>query len=202
MVCGVSISSGFAYSFGGISLNPPPVRHSSEESLDYKVLHDWQDKRTDNDCRIAESQTTMTAASLFGPQTQILTSSELEQSESLIRKLIGIASSYGYVFKKHYLRSRPYVVDHSLHPCISKPDANKSYPSSHAAGGYLVGLALADKFPNKKEIIMKQAEQIGLNRVIGGVHHPSDIQAGQYMAQQLWEKIKNSPFLLSLLTRE
>jgi hypothetical protein len=58
------------------------------------------------------------------------------------------------------------------------------------------------KFPNKKEIIMKQAEQIGLNRVIGGVHHPSDIQAGQYMAQQLWEKIKNSPFLLSLLTRE
>ena len=60
-----------------------------------------------------------------------------------------------------------------------------SYPSGHSTAGYALALALAKKFPYKKELILQQGLKIGENRLIGGVHHPSDVAAGRVLATQV-----------------
>jgi len=93
-----------------------------------------------------------------------------------------IVSTY-YKFK--YRRHRPYNEDSTLHPCIPIPSDNVAYPSAHAARGLALAEIFSQIFPEKKEQIMKQGYQIGTNRVLGGVHHPSDIVAGQKIAEEV-----------------
>jgi hypothetical protein len=52
-----------------------------------------------------------------------------------------------------------------------------------------MALALAKKFPYKKDIILQQGLKIGENRIIGGVHHPSDVRAGRLLAEQVVKKM-------------
>ena len=61
----------------------------------------------------------------------------------------------------------------------------QAYPSGHSTVGYALALALAKKFPYKKDLILQQGLKIGENRLIGGVHHPSDVVAGRKLAEQV-----------------
>ena len=43
---------------------------------------------------------------------------------------------------------------------------------------------------------MERADEIAQNRIIGGVHHPSDIVAGKKLADKVVENIQNSPMIM------
>jgi len=57
-----------------------------------------------------------------------------------------------------------------------------SYPSGHAVWAYTAALVLADMVPERREQIFARAREYAHNRNTGGVHYPSDIQAGQLAA--------------------
>jgi acid phosphatase (class A) len=42
-----------------------------------------------------------------------------------------------------------------------------------------MGIVLADLVPEKRSQIMARASEYGFNRVVGGVHYRSDIEAGR-----------------------
>ncbi len=88
------------------------------------------------------------------------------------------------VAKNLYKRPRPYLRNTAIKPCISL-ESSTAYPSGHAAMGRAVGKILADKYPDRAEEIMVVANQVGTNRVIGGVHHPSDVVAGRKLGDEL-----------------
>jgi len=167
-----------------LEIGPPPAKGSAIYLQDYKILHQLQDSRTEEQCKAADLQSRPTTTNLFGPETGVLTATELQsviaECDQLMNKIIKICAP----FKAQYLRIRPYDVDHTIHPCVKIPGGNHSYPSTHAAMGILLSKYLAKKFPAKRDLIMQQGLQIGMNRVLGGVHHPSDVAAGRAIGRQ------------------
>jgi len=172
------------YHFFGYHLAAPPEIGSDVYKQDFLKLHDLQENRTPNECLIADSQSSFTLEDTFGPQTGILTESELRQVKVLSLEVMAKAGIAVYYYKTLFGRPRPFSEDKTLTPCIGIPN-DHAYPSGHAAVGYALALVLSEEFPDKREIIMKQGFQIGENRLIGGVHHPSDVEAGRALAKQM-----------------
>ncbi|AYD00758.1 phosphatase PAP2 family protein [Neorhizobium sp. NCHU2750] len=81
--------------------------------------------------------------------------------------------------KDVWKRTRP----HLLYPDLIKPvvplSKSGSYPSGHTTTGTLMAVVLSDMLPEKKQQIMARGWEYGWNRVIGGIHYPSDIEAGR-----------------------
>ncbi|EJJ29298.1 acid phosphatase [Rhizobium sp. CF142] len=81
--------------------------------------------------------------------------------------------------KDVWKRTRP----HLLYPDLIKPvvplSKSGSYPSGHTTVGTLMGVVLSDMVPEKKDAIMARAWEYGWNRVVGGIHYPTDIEAGR-----------------------
>lgn len=53
-----------------------------------------------------------------------------------------------------------------------------SYPSGHAAFAASTAIVLAQLFPGKREAIFSQARTFAANRILLGLHYPSDISSG------------------------
>jgi len=176
-------------------ISPPPASGSTKERADYVELHRFQSNRTKDECQAAGSQSMMILDSLFGPAAGLLTESELTAVEKLLTEVKKTVEAETKIFKEHYSRSRPFNVDTTLEPCVRKPGGATSYPSSHAAVGLVMGKVLADLLPASRTEFEAQGIQIGTNRVLGGVHHPSDVQAGQDLGEKIYEALKsNSKF--------
>jgi acid phosphatase (class A) len=96
--------------------------------------------------------------------------------------------------KRQYDRTRPYARDATVHPCISMPKGGRySYPSGHSTLGWEFGLVLSDLVPARRAAFLSHAEQIAQDRVIGGVHHPSDVAAGRVLAEEIHAVLLKSP---------
>ena len=52
---------------------------------------------------------------------------------------------------------------------------------------------LSDLVPPGKKEFFARADAAALDRVIGGVHPPSDLEAGKRLADKLYRKYKKSP---------
>ncbi|HEY0257847.1 MAG TPA: phosphatase PAP2 family protein [Candidatus Methylacidiphilales bacterium] len=102
--------------------------------------------------------------------------------------------------KKFWHRPRPPLQDKRVHPPIDLPK-NDSYPSGHSTVGNLDALILAELAPDLKDQLLARGEQIGTDRIIGGVHFPSDVAAGQTLAQALFAKFMASPDFLADLAK-
>lgn len=164
-----------------------------EEQEDFRILHRYQDTRSVEDCRAADAESIPLVNTLFGPQFQILSSSEFRRVTWFSNRVLAQAAMAVEPFKKQYLRPRPFVKDPTITPCIKKPDGNKSYPSGHATMGRVLAQVLSDIFPGKRAALLQRGDRVGENRLIGGVHHPSDIRAADALAQQIVEQLRAQP---------
>lgn len=187
----ISSSSAFAkereYRFFGYRLPAPPAEGTAAYDQDFIKLHEYQDHRTPEECAAAGEQSHLNLRNGFG---DLLTSRELKQAKVLSMRVIAKTAIAVYYYKQKFKRPRPFLTDETLTPCIRKPSAkDKAYPSGHSATGYALALALAKKFPAKKEILLERGLKIGENRLIGGVHHPSDVAAGRKLAEQVVKKM-------------
>jgi acid phosphatase (class A) len=54
-----------------------------------------------------------------------------------------------------------------------------AYPSGHATVGTLMGIVLSNMLSEKRAQIMARAWEFGRNRLVGGIHFASDIEAGR-----------------------
>jgi acid phosphatase (class A) len=80
--------------------------------------------------------------------------------------------------KDFFNRPRPFLYDKTVSPCLPK-EMEPSYPSNHATSGTMMGILLANMVPEKKTEIFKRSWAYAMNRVVGGVHYRSDIEAGR-----------------------
>ena len=94
--------------------------------------------------------------------------------------------------KRLWPRPRPPLQDPRIHPAVGLPTTS-SYPSGHGAYGVVLGTILADLAPELKEQLIKRGEEIGADRVLGGFHFPSDIEAGRALARVILERFRANP---------
>jgi acid phosphatase (class A) len=89
--------------------------------------------------------------------------------------------------KEHYQRPRPFLAEEGP-VCVpySAPLANSgSYPSGHAASGWLHALLFAEVVPERTAPILARGRAYGESRVVCGVHYWSDVEAGRVVATAL-----------------
>tara|TARA_R100000988_G_C4006826_1_gene173289 strand:- start:561 stop:2171 length:1611 start_codon:yes stop_codon:yes gene_type:complete len=95
--------------------------------------------------------------------------------------------------KMKFDRPRPKdLTDHhnvDMVPEELKTSKTPSYPSGHAFQSHIIAKALSEKYPEYKDRLLKLAEEITENRVIAGVHFPSDSKAGILLAEKVYDKL-------------
>ena len=93
--------------------------------------------------------------------------------------------------KETFGRPRPFATDTALHPVLGRP-RNASYPSGHSMGGNAIAIVLADLLPGRRAAIFARGWVFARQRTLGGVHYPSDIEAGRICASvvvaRLWQE--------------
>jgi hypothetical protein len=104
-------------------------------------------------------------------------------------------------FKRKFNRARPSQVCPTLYPPIPVP-GHAAYPAGHAVIANLTAACLKDVTkgpegaPSKstyEEALDLLAEDIGLNRVIAGLHYRSDITAGAKLGADIYAFLKPVP---------
>jgi acid phosphatase (class A) len=92
--------------------------------------------------------------------------------------------------KYKFNRPRPFQLmdfhNVEFEPADFKSSKTPAYPSGHSFQGTLIAMILSQIFPLYSEKFMKLGESIGDNRVIFGVHYPSDNYAGIELAKQVY----------------
>lgn len=165
-----------------------PAQGSAAEAEDLAYLLKVQDERTAEDCRLASKQEIPSIGSMFGGKKGPLTNAEVEEMNVALLKHYGEAVSNAYIGKKLYARPRPYITFPEVQPCI-KLESSESYPSGHATLARVLARLLAHKYPARTQAFLKRANEAAMNRIIGGVHYPSDVKAGIKLGDHLAKKI-------------
>lgn len=173
------------------NIGTPPVQGSVESAADFAELHRLQATRTKEDCDTAELQTWFDARSISGVTVGLISEAEFKVIETLASQLLETAKVESDTLKAKFNRPRPYITDPTLVPCIKKPKkADRAFPSGHALGGWLLSRVLAQIFPERAALFQTWGKQVGLNRLIGGVHHPSDVEAGWKLADLIFAELR------------
>ncbi|HEV7817381.1 MAG TPA: phosphatase PAP2 family protein [Janthinobacterium sp.] len=95
--------------------------------------------------------------------------------------------------KTAFHRMRPYNLDKTLHPVCNTKTKDDSYPSGHTTAGYLGALVLIEMVPEKRDAILARAAEYAHNRLVCGVHYPSDIEASKLVAYSTHAVMDSNP---------
>ena len=115
--------------------------------------------------------------------------------DPLIGKLINESRPIIDKIKEHHDRPRPKVLAKKMGVKMQdielKTMKTPSYPSGHSTQAYLMSLALSDKYPNKKNKLMKAARDISYSRRVAHAHYKSDSLFGEQIGKDMYNHIKN-----------
>ena len=127
-----------------------------------------------------------------------------EQSIKSMRRLTRLAEAvedstrpYVRAAKKHFRRLRPGEIEPRISPCIDDVQGDLSYPSGHANYGFLMAHLLGELLPERRGPLESRAVEFARQRMVCGVHFPSDIEAGRIGAAWLWEAMRRNPRFVS-----
>jgi acid phosphatase (class A) len=184
-----------------LELPPPPAEDSPVDKADLEEVRSWQKRRTEKQCQAVVAQARATFDELFGDISPFVKPLPQEADDFLLQ--VGHDTDAAVaVVKEREKRPRPFRRAAGLKPC---PDLKKpggySYPSGHAAISRAYALVLTDLAPARRNEFITRANDAALNRVIGGVHHPSDIAAGKRLADQVYPLLKRDPAFAAQLER-
>jgi acid phosphatase (class A) len=163
---------------------PPPAPGSAGDKQDFATLFSLQASRTPQQCSVAASMPVPSFKSLYGP-SGLLSDAEMAAVEPFVDQVSMKVSAVTGVFKKEYSRPRPYNENKNIQPCADKPGGATAYPSGHATAGAVDVCVLGQIFPDRAQKLADWGQYVGELRVIAGVHHPTDVAAGQALAASI-----------------
>ena len=173
-------------------LPPPPAPDSAAQRRDLDAVLEIQGTRTK--AQVADAQADQKAsvfrfADVLGRK---FSEERLPKTAALAEKACREASAVVGVAKQSWSRPRPYVTSRQVKPVLSNVTAG-SYPSGHATCGYIWAIILADMIPEKRDKLFVRGVRYGQNRVVGGVHYPTDAEAGRLSAAVIAVALSDNP---------
>ena len=120
---------------------------------------------------------------------------------SLIETAINQARDNCLLLQSEAYRTPPYLRlrEQAMPGTIS--NSQSSYPSCHAAVGWLSALVLMDVCPTKQNDILNRGREYGQSRVIAGTNWQSDVDAGQLLGGMVFASLASDPAFRELLTQ-
>jgi acid phosphatase (class A) len=120
----------------------------------------------------------------------------MPHTSMLLRRSMTDAGLSTYAAKQRYQRARPFVVNR-VPSCTPADEAllakDGSYPSGHAAIGWMMALVLTDLAPQKSTALLERGFDFGQSRVVCRVHWQSDVEAGRLMASAAFARLQADP---------
>jgi acid phosphatase (class A) len=179
-------------------LSGPPAAGSDTEKAEIAKILEWQNKRTATDvarCKSEETPDPFIFSDVLGDK---FVEKDLPITAKLLKSVQGDVKGITTLAKAKWARKRPPYVDDRIHPCVTIEE-NGSYPSAHAVRGVVWTKILAEIFPAKKDYLLKRGLLMGEDRVISGIHFPSDVEAGQKLGDAIAEKLMADPAFATAL---
>jgi acid phosphatase (class A) len=170
---------------------PPPATGSDAYKQDEKQLFALQKSRTERDCQRAAVEGQLTFKAFFGKPYGPLTDSEVNYYEPLFKIVKADTYYFNERLKADFPRNRPYTYIKDLKPCLPK-ESSMAYPSGHAAISRIMGKLLGELMTDRKEVFENRGKQIGEDRALAGLHHPSDVEAGKAFGEIMYKLFKES----------
>ena len=173
-------------------LSGPPAPGSNAAKNDIDEVLELQQSRAAAEIERAKSEADFSPyvfSQVIGPWFNADT---VTQTDGLLREVMREDADIVNQAKDFYARKRPFVTDSRVKPALLTEETF-SYPSGHATHSMLLALVLSEIFPDRRNELISLAQQIGHDRVLGGVHYPSDVQAGQTLAKAIFNAMKRCP---------
>jgi acid phosphatase (class A) len=173
-------------------LPPAPAPESAQQKRDLADVLAMQKSRTSAQTERALADAT---AGTFGFADVLganFNAERLPAVAALFDKIRGDASVAFSAGKEVWNRPRPFAVSTDVDPVGERPSGS-SYPSGASTAGYLTAIVLADMVPEKGAALYARGREFGDDRVILGVHFPSDVEAGRLAATALAAALLQDP---------
>jgi acid phosphatase (class A) len=159
-------------------LAPPPGPDSTDGKADLQAVLAAVGARTDAQIgRVPgdDQRSVFRFADVLGPNFR---KENLPLTAELFQHAYEDGSAAAVAAKGYFKRLRPFVVDPDIKIIVVQaPDFG--YPSNHATFGTMAGILLAAMVPEKAAAIFERAAEYAHNRVVAGVHFPTDVEAGR-----------------------
>ena len=173
-------------------LGDPPADDSAEHKAEFDLVLKYQAERTAEQVQCRQKRRGSDglcllrgAGSLFNPKRS---ASHCGVSETSYTDTKAVSAGAKLIWN----RQRPPFVDSRIKPCV-EVEKTGSFPSGHATRGVVWATVLGEIFPDQKAELMRRGKLIGEDRLIGGVHFPSDVAAGQKLGAAIAAKMLANP---------
>jgi len=173
-------------------LTPPPAPDSDQTKQEIEKILSLQQSRTPEEIARAKSEVTMSPWILSGVLGSTFNPDDLPLTAKFLTQITKDTNSLANPAKDFFARKRPPFIDPRVKPCVPL-EATASYPSGHSTRATVWALVLSEIFPDKRDALIARAHQIGDDRVLGGVHYPSDIAAGRTLAAAIVKQMLAHP---------
>jgi acid phosphatase (class A) len=114
----------------------------------------------------------------------------------LMQKLFDDADAAAELVKARGFRARPVGDDPERRPCQRVSEAGRktaSYPSGSSTVATVYGEAFAALDPQRATEARRIAHEMGLSRLVCGMHYPSDVAAGEVLGKAVFEAAATRP---------
>lgn len=178
---------------------PPPALGSPAFLANLNAVRDAMNARTAADIADANfwnlSNGTITALGYWDERAaEYIAASDLDERDaSHIFALVNSTALDALIgcweAKYHYMFLRPSMADPTITRVPGVPGFpyalpnHPSYPSGHSCVSASAARVIAMYFPDKAATLEAQVLAAGRSRVVGGIHYPSDVTAGQALGR-------------------
>ncbi len=167
-----------------LQLPAPPTLGSLADEADLLTVLEVQRTRTPQEVELAMKADKGTVWDFMRVMGEGFSADRLPVCRELFRRLQEDLWSTSYDMKDLYRRPRPPKRDPRVSPCVPVADT-PSYPSGHAFRYFVWASVLGELRPDLREVLVGEAHRLAWGRVLGGAHYPSDLVAGQRLAQRV-----------------
>ena len=159
-----------------------PALGTAQSRAELATMHWLQDTRTPADVVRAGEGSHPDLAGFLAALGTGMDAANFPATQALLKQARRDLKPIVASLKARYDRPRPYGVDPTLRPALPV-DGKPSFPSNHAALGTLFAGLLIRLDPADRDGLAREGRQIGDDRVMAGMHWPSDDTAGQRLGQ-------------------
>lgn len=162
---------------------PAPASDSLVEHAEIEVILNLQHARTP--AQVARAQQIQNEDVFFFGSDVLghwFNADNLPKTAKFFAELREDFTPVGHLTKKTFNRRRPPYQDARVKPCVEFSDTS-SYPSGHATQSAMWAALLREIFPDHAEGFAARAAETRWYRVIGGAHHPTDVEAGRILGE-------------------
>jgi len=173
-------------------LGDPPADGSPTQVQEIDKLLALQASRTPADesrCKEEVNATAFIFADVLGNGFD---AKDMPVTAALLKEVLQQGKVVAGPAKVYWNRKRPYLTDARIKPCVEL-EKTPSYPSGHATRGMVWALVLAEIYPEHRDALIARGREFGNDRILAGVHYPSDVAAGQKLGTEIAKRLLADP---------